>query len=143
MGAQVVVSGRLTEQPLPARPGEKQLVIELTSAPRLLGPPLDTDLWEGPMLPPLQGPACSISESKLWQEETFTGVIRFVDDSKAAGIYGELEADGCYMRLWIERTRWDTWNTGEKQKFSTGSEVRVFGIITEVPGEPTLDLSLP
>jgi len=143
VGAQVLVSGQLTEQSLPARPEEKQLVIEVTSMPRLLGPPINAELWEDSRLPPLKGPACSVSESELWRDTAVTGVIRFVDDSKAAGIYGELETDGCFMRLWVERTRWDTWNDGDKQMFSAGIEVGVSGIMTKVLGEPTLDLSLP
>ncbi|MFC1913575.1 hypothetical protein ACFLX7_05245 [Chloroflexota bacterium] len=144
IGAKIAVAGLLTEVPMPARPEDKQLVIELSSLPRLLGTPA----YIGPesseiALPPLDKPAYRFNEDDLWQDIRVAGIITFVDDSKAAGLYAEMDREDHVLRLWVERTRWNTWDEDGQADFSAGKSVVVDGILTLVLNEPVVDLSVP
>ena len=144
IGAKIAVAGLLTEVPMPARPEDKQLVIELSSLPRLLGTPAYIDSESSEIaLPPLDKPAYRFSEDDLWQDIRVSGTVTFVDDSKAAGLYAEMKKEDHVLRLWIERTRWNTWNEDEQADFSAGKSVVIDGILTLVLNEPVVDLSVP
>jgi hypothetical protein len=71
------------------------------------------------------------------------GEITFIDDSRAAGLYAELESGDCIIRLWVDRTRWNTWSADEQALFSVGKPMAVDGILTLVLNEPVVDLSMP
>jgi len=127
-----------------ARPNDKQLVIELNSPPRLLGmaPPID-DVVGDYAMPTLDRPAYEFNKEDFWRDIRVSGIITFVDDSRAAGLYGELENENRIIRLWIERKRWNSWSTEERSNFEVGKSVIIDGILTLVLNEPTVDLSLP
>jgi len=144
IGATMVVEGQLTLVPMPARPDDKQLVIELDSPPRLLGTVPTIDEVNGDYaMPPLDKPSYIFNEQDLWRDIRVRGVITFVDDSKAAGLYGELENENRIIRLWIERTRWNGWSMEEQENFEVGKSVIIDGILTLVLNEPVVDLSVP
>lgn len=144
LDAIVLATGTLDLFSMPARPDEKQTVINLTSPLELLkapdgSSPRVTDF----KLEPLDGPACPFDVEDFWEEVQIQGRITLIDDSKAAGIYGEIESDGCLARIWVERTRWNTWTPEEQSLLSVGETVFLDGILTLVLREPVVDLSFP
>lgn len=144
IGATIFVEGELTLVPMPARPSDKQLIIELNSPPRLLGMTPTIDKGDGDyIMPSLDKPAFLFNEHDLWRDTKVSGVITFVDDSKAAGLYGELENENQMIRLWIERKRWNSWSMKEQEYFEVGKSVTIDGILTLVLNEPVVDLSIP
>ena len=136
--AVVSVTGVLTQQPLPDRPDEFQLIVEVESLPQVL---LTSTGDEGDPIHTL--PACTYAGIEEHDAITVTGEVTLKDDSAAAGVYVELEADGCYSRIWIERRFWDTWNTDEQDVIALGNQITVSGIFTNVRGEDTVDISEP
>ncbi|MFC1934759.1 hypothetical protein ACFLXZ_00385 [Chloroflexota bacterium] len=144
IGAALLVEGQLTLVPMPARPDDKQLVIELSLPPRLLGmaPPID-DVVGDYVMPSLDKPAYEFNKEALWRDIRIPGIITFVDDSRSAGLYGELENENRIVRLWIERKRWNSWSMEECDNFEVGKSVIIDGILTLVLNEPTVDLSSP
>jgi hypothetical protein len=142
-GAQIVVQGLLASYPMPARPDEFQLIVELDAAPQALSEIPDLAGTEESSLVPLIGTECDLSHVEYWTDMRVQGEIILVDDSAAAGLYAELDRGDCSVRLWVERTRWDTLTTEEQSQLSAGKIVDVEGILTEVLYEPFLDLSFP
>jgi hypothetical protein len=144
VGAKVVASGLLAQSPMPARPDEYQLVVELH---RPLHPAGEIPALAGrevqPSLPPITEPACEYMEVDFSMDLEMFGKIIVYDDEAAAGIYAELDNGYCVTRLWVERTRWEDWSQEERALFNLGSDVAVEGILTPVLDEPVLDLSLP
>jgi len=143
VGAQIVVQGNLASYPMPARPDEYQLIVELDFPPQALNEIPALAGTEIPSLMPLLGTECDLSQIETLTEVRMQGEITFVDDTAAAGLYAELNRDGCSVRLWVERTRWDTWSTQEQTLFTVGEMVAVEGILTIVLHEPFVDLSFP
>lgn len=143
VGAQIVVQGYLASYPMPARPDEYQLIVELEAPPQALAQIPALAGTEVPSLAPLIGTACDLSHVDYLDDLRVEGEIVFVDDNAAAGLYAELDQDGCSVRIWVERTRWDTWSAAEQALFYVGETVALEGILTDVLHEPFLDLSLP
>jgi hypothetical protein len=71
------------------------------------------------------------------------GPIIAVDDNAAAGVAAELEAQGCQVRLWVERVYWDEWPAEAQARFAVGEIVAVEGTLTNVLGEAVIDISDP
>jgi len=143
VGAQIVVGGYLASYPMPARPDEYQLIVELEAPPQALAQIPALAGTEMPSLAPLLGMECDLSHVAYLDDLRVEGEIIFVDDRAAAGLYAELDQDGCSVRIWVERTRWDTWSAAEQGLFSVGETVVLEGILTDVLHEPFLDLSIP
>jgi hypothetical protein len=143
VGAQIQVQGRLASYPMPARPDELQMIVELDFPPQALSEIPALLGTDAPSLMPLIGMACDLSHVEHLAELSIEGEIILVDDTAAAGLYAEFDRDGCSVRLWVERTRWDTWSAGEQSLYAAGETVVVEGILTDVLHEPVLDLSIP
>lgn len=144
MGAQIIIEGRLDELPLPARPDEFQYVVAVQTPPMLINETsLKDSSVEEPPLPPLSGPACDLSEHQTMERISWEGQLVAVDDSAAAGVSGELEQDGCHIRIWIEARYWDGWSQSERARFSVGEEIKVEGLLTSVLGEAVIDIADP
>jgi hypothetical protein len=137
-GAVVVAEGFLTSQPLPDRPDEFQLIIELDQEPQSL---LILDLGERTSSHNL--PACDYKDIKTGEEIQTDGVVLLVDDSAAAGVYLELDSGGCYRSIWVESRFYDEWSGPEKDSMTVGSDIMIKGIYTIVRGEPTIDITIP
>jgi hypothetical protein len=143
-GAQLLVQGQLTEAPLPARPDEFQLIVELDSAPQTLN---EAQLASQPevesALAPLSGPTCDFSSNEVLQPLLVSGELLQVDQSAAAGVAAELERQGCHVRLWVERRYWDEWPQADRDQFSSGQSISVEGLLTYVLGEAVIDIADP
>jgi len=129
VGAQIVVQGILASYPMPARSDEYQLIVELDFPPQALSEIPALAGTELPSLMPLLGTECDLSQIEALTDVQMQGEIAFVDDTAAAGLYAELDRDGCSVRLWVERTRWDTWSAQEQALFTMGEMVAVEGIL--------------
>ena len=143
MGAQIVVEGQLDKLPLPARPDEYQYVVALSAPPTLLNEVALEIAPDESALASLQGPPCDFSSFEALEPISFSGTLVAIDDSAAAGIAGELERDGCHVRLWIESRYWDEWSQAERARFAEGEGITVDGILTYVLGEAVIDLADP
>ena len=137
IGSQIVVAGHLSSYPLPARPEEYQLVVDVASPPQTIS---QTTVQQ---TEPIRGDLCRFPDELMGEDISARGTLLTADDSAGAGIYGELDTGSCVVKLWIERSQWDTWEVSEQDKFSEGNEINVFGILTDVLHEHTIDLSLP
>ena len=137
-GAVAVFEGFLTSQPLPDRPDEYQLIVEVDQPPFVL---LDSsgksDYVEHSM------PACDFSDLQSGEEANAKGEIILADDSAAAGVYFELDEAGCFKRVWVERRFYDQWTSEQQKMISVGNLLEVNGILTDVRGEPTVDIKDP
>jgi hypothetical protein len=141
-GAHVIAQGMLDSFPMPARPDEFQLIVELEAPLQSLSAlPSPADREDDPSLPDLQGDACWFSDDKLRTPIQVVGEITEMDDSAAAGVYAELKQGNCLVRLWVERNRWETWDEKAQAYLDPGSDVVVDGILTTVLGEHVVDLS--
>lgn len=142
IGAHVIAQGMLDTFPMPARPDEFQLIVELdTPLQSLSALPSPAEREDVPSLPVLQGDACWFSGDELRTPVQVVGEITEMDDSAAAGVYAELKQGNCLVRLWIERNRWETWDEKAQAYLDPGSVVVVDGILTTVLGEHVVDLS--
>lgn len=135
--SQIVVEGRLSSFPMPARPDEYQLVVEVSTPPQILSQAAAQSAEA------VRDDLCRFPEQLMGEDIASQGILLIADDSAGAGIYGELDTGNCVAKLWIERTRWDTWKVEEQLLFSEGNEINVVGILTDVLHEHTIDLSLP
>ncbi len=140
VGSEITVEGNLASYPLPNRPDEMQLVIEMKAVP-VIGYAAEFSSRE------LDAPSdtlCLFPEDQVGQTVKAVGTILFVDHLAAAGLYAEMGSDdGCVYRLWLERTRWDTWSAEEQSNFVVDNQVEVEGVLTLVLREQNIDLSLP
>ena len=142
IGTSVIAEGILDSFPMPARPDEFQLIVELEAPLQSLSVlPAPADREDDPPLPALQGAACWFSDDKLLTPIQVVGEITEMDDSAAAGVYAELKQGNCLVRLWVERNRWKTWDEKAQAYLEPGAEVVVDGILTTVLGEHVVDLS--
>ena len=137
--SKIIVTGYLESVPMPFSPDEEQLIIYLDTAPEIL---------DGAEAKPIKledtvGDPCLFSTEMVGKDVSAVGKIIFVDDSTAAGLYAEMESGDCVYRLWVERTRWNTWSEEEQEAYSPGSAVEVYGILTIVLNEQNIDLSVP
>lgn len=140
VGSEITVAGNLASYPFPERPEEMQLVIELT-APPVIGYAAEFSPRE---LDAPSGTLCHFPEDQVGQTVKAAGKILFVDSQAAAGLYAEMGSDeGCVYRLWVERTRWDTWSEEQQSGFVADRRVEVEGILTLVLNEQNIDLSIP
>jgi len=138
VGATIVATGFLESVPFPFREDEFQLVIALSAPPDVIVP---SPVVLPNELPPLLGPPCDLSGYAPRDQVALDGMIAFVDDGAAAGIYGELESGGCRVRVWVERARYDVWPGEAQSLMAVGTAVSIDGILTIVLGEPVVDLS--
>ena len=136
--AVAVFEGILASYPLPNRPDEYQLVVEVDQPPVVLmdssGKP---DLIEHDM------PPCDFPGLESGEEVGGTGEIILADDSAAAGVYFELDQDGCFKRVWVESRFYDEWTQEQQNLIVVGNQIEVNGILTIVRGEPTVDIKDP
>ena len=136
--AVAVFEGILASYPLPNRPDEYQLVVEVDQPPVVLmdssGKP---DLIEHDM------PPCDFPGLESGEEASGTGEIILADDSAAAGVYFELDQDGCFKRVWVESRFYDEWTQEQQNLIVVGNQIEVNGILTIVRGEPTVDIKDP
>lgn len=137
-GAVLIVEGYLSSQPLPDRPEEFQLIVELDQPPQELVPG-----EEGAAQTSHDLPACEYGALKPGQSAAGEGTVLVVDASAAAGVYLELEEGGCFKRVWVESRFFEKWTSTEQNILKTGNQIVVSGIYTEVRGEPTIDISDP
>jgi hypothetical protein len=87
-GAHVIAQGMLDSFPMPARPDEFQLIVELEAPLQSLSAlPSPADREDDPSLPDLQGDACWFSDDELRTPIQVVGEITEIDDSAAAGVY--------------------------------------------------------
>ena len=141
-GAHVIAQGILDSFPMPARPDEFQLIVELEAPLQSLSAlPSPADREDDPSLPDLQGDACWFSDDELRTPIQVVGEITEIDESAAAGVYAELKQGNCLVRLWVERNLWETWGEQAQALMDPGSDVVVDGILTKVLGEHVVDLS--
>lgn len=141
-GTSVIAEGVLDSFPMPARPDEFQLIVELEAPLQSLSAlPSSADREDDPPLPDLQGEACWFSDDELHTPVQVIGEITGMDDSAAAGVYAELKQGNCLVRLWVERNRWETWDEKAQAYLDPGADVVVDGILTTVLGEHVVDLS--
>jgi hypothetical protein len=139
VGADVTVTGMLISAPLPDRPDEYQLVIELRIPPEVHheGDPQAGEQHQPP------GELCEVS-GQVGEMVRVSGEISYVDGSAAAGVYVEMKsASGCYFKLWVERRFWDQWDQTAQAFFTEGAVLDVEGLLTVVLGEQTIDISEP
>jgi len=141
-GAHVIAQGMLDAFPMPARPDEFQLIVELEAPLQSLSAlPSPADREDDPSLPDLQGDACWFSDDELRTPIQVVGEITEMDNSAAAGGYADLNLGNCLVRLWVKRNRWETWDEKAQAYLDPGAEVVVDGILTTVLGEHVVDLS--
>jgi hypothetical protein len=139
VGADITATGMLVSAPLPDRPEEDQLVIELRIPPEVHheGDPMAGEQHQPP------GELCQVT-GRVGETITASGEITFVDGSEAAGVYAEMKSEsGCFYKLWVERRFWEQWKASAQAEFSTGTVLDVEGIMTIVLGEQTIDISEP
>lgn len=137
-GAVVIAEGFLTLQPLPDRPEEFQLIIEVDQTLVQLEEVPDQE-YE----PDHDLPACVFEDLTTGEDVQSAGTILLMDDSAAAGVYLELDVGGCFQRLWVESRFYDEWSDTEKSRLEPGTKISLVGIYTIVRGEPTIDISEP
>ena len=136
--AVAVFEGFLTSQPLPDRPDEYQLIVEVDQLPvALMESTGKVEEKEHSM------PACDFPDLESGEKAKAEGKIMLADDSAAAGVYFELEEAGCYKRVWVERRFYDEWTPEQQGIIAVGKSIEATGILTIVRGEPTVDIKDP
>jgi hypothetical protein len=137
-GAVVVFEGTLTSYPLPDRPEEHQLIVEVDQQPVGL---LDSTAEISEVGHAM--PACEYQGRESGEEVSAEGEVILVDASAAAGVYLEMDEAGCYKRIWIESRFFDEWSSEQQNMIAVGNEIIVTGKLTVVRGEPTVDIKDP
>ena len=137
-GAVLIIEGYLSSQPLPNRPEEYQLIVELDHPPQELLPVEDKEPQSSSEFPP-----CGYGDLEIGESVIGEGSVLLVDISAAAGVYLELEEEGCFKRVWVESRFFEQWTKSEQNLLKAGNFLTVQGIYTEVRGEPTIDISEP
>jgi hypothetical protein len=137
-GAVVVFEGYLTSQPLPARPEEYQLILEVSQPPQdLIESENGIDTTSSDL------PECDFPDLESGDQAMAAGTILLLDDSASAGVYLEIDDGGCLKRVWAERRFYDTWSKEEKDRLMPGNVIRAEGLYTVVRGQATVDISEP
>jgi len=140
LDADLTVQGVLTEEGLPARPDEMQLILALS------GPPIMHSPGSGGGLADVDGESCycDCSDMVVGDTASVRGVVTRVETDAEAGVYAELETvEDCLHRLWVEERFWESWTQEERALFSSGEEIALEGLLTLVLGQLTIDIALP
>jgi hypothetical protein len=92
-------------------------------------------------LPPLIGVACKFLEEDSGTIIPFDGILVGVDTSAAAGVYAELDNEGCALRLWVERTQWNTWDPATQALFRSDTPLMGEGVLTLIVENEVINLT--